>query len=421
MVHYYSTDSQAKGPNSFHEIKALILRGEINRDTYLFAPEIGQWLLLADYLNAVADHEPDMRMPNGQDVRDFLAVSGHNLATDPLPASSAAGPAHVSSLREGSKEERSGGSQVALYVVWSIMAVAALLGTWEAVVTKAVPGAAGFEAADQYLTEHDTGGSGNTEAAAQMAEQFSEVAQALREEHFTAAEGLRAFMDRTFVTWCEHYPGRAAFLVKIPELGSFADAETQEHLLDVIWIAANQVAAQSGLLEPGDEMVVGLRGFVTYEFGVAGHVGQPPLQKDTFVFRTSNLYPFFSDADGPALNPETWESQNSFVFLTGCLSLLAMLVSVGAIFRKAGWSGWEVLVPFFNLYVLLKVAHMRGYHLFLLLIPLVNIIIAIMAIWRLARAFGHGIGLFLLNLLFAPFVLAYLGFGPSQYEQANTD
>ena len=85
------------------------------------------------------------------------------------------------------------------------------------------------------------------------------------------------------------------------------------------------------------------------------------------------------------------------------------------IFAKAGEAGWKSLIPFYNSYILYKIAWGKGWMFLLTLIPFVGFVFPIICYFKLARAFGHsfwyGLGLNLLPIVFLPM----LAFGKSQY------
>jgi hypothetical protein len=95
-----------------------------------------------------------------------------------------------------------------------------------------------------------------------------------------------------------------------------------------------------------------------------------------------------------------------------------LLASMWRVFTKAGQPGWAILIPFYNLYVMLKVAGKPGWWLVLMLIPLVNIVFAILLYMGLAESFGKGagfgLGLLLLGFIFFP----VLAFGDATYQRA---
>jgi len=97
---------------------------------------------------------------------------------------------------------------------------------------------------------------------------------------------------------------------------------------------------------------------------------------------------------------------------------LAVLVIAGMwkAFAKAGQPGWAVLVPIYNIYVLLQVAGRPGWWLLLCIIPIVNLVISLIVCLDVAKRFGKdgvfGIGLWLLGVIFWPI----LGFGSAEYR-----
>ena len=93
-----------------------------------------------------------------------------------------------------------------------------------------------------------------------------------------------------------------------------------------------------------------------------------------------------------------------------------MIASMWITYTKAGKPGWACLVPFYNLFVMLEIVGRPWWWLLLMLIPLVNIVLAIIIHIDLAKSFGKGagfgIGLSFLGFIFFPM----LAFGDSTYE-----
>ena len=91
------------------------------------------------------------------------------------------------------------------------------------------------------------------------------------------------------------------------------------------------------------------------------------------------------------------------------------IAAMWKVFVKGGHAGWLAIIPFANTWTLCRVAGRPGWWFLLLLIPFVNIVIAIIVLIDLASAFGKGggfaAGLILLGFIFFPI----LGFGPAQY------
>jgi len=92
------------------------------------------------------------------------------------------------------------------------------------------------------------------------------------------------------------------------------------------------------------------------------------------------------------------------------------IAAVWMIFSKAGRPGWGAIIPFYNIYLMCKVSGRPGWWLILFFIPLVNIVVALIVMIDLAKAFGKGtgfgVGMFFLNFIFYPI----LGFGSATYS-----
>ena len=95
--------------------------------------------------------------------------------------------------------------------------------------------------------------------------------------------------------------------------------------------------------------------------------------------------------------------------------VIIMIAAEWKIFTKAGKPGWAILIPIYNVIVLLQIVGRPVWWILLLLIPIVNIVITIIVLSDLSKSFGHGVG-FTLGLIFlTPIFILILGFGNSKY------
>ena len=100
----------------------------------------------------------------------------------------------------------------------------------------------------------------------------------------------------------------------------------------------------------------------------------------------------------------------------GLAIAVVMIVAMWKLFEKAGKPGWGCLIPFYNNYCLFDMAFGNGWLFLLMFLPIVNFIILIMLFFKLAKAFGKGIG-FGFGLLFLSIVfLPILGLGSAEYD-----
>lgn len=110
-----------------------------------------------------------------------------------------------------------------------------------------------------------------------------------------------------------------------------------------------------------------------------------------------------------------------FVLVIQLAIAVVVLAGMWKMFVKTGRPGWYVLIPFFNLYQLLKIAGKPGWWLILFFIPFVNIVIAIILSIAVAKVFGKGVG-FGIGLAFLGFIFyPILGFGDAVYQPENAE
>ncbi len=100
------------------------------------------------------------------------------------------------------------------------------------------------------------------------------------------------------------------------------------------------------------------------------------------------------------------------------IELLVVVVAIAGLwktFDKAGKPGWAAIVPIYNVIVMLEIAGKPLWWIVLFLIPLVNLVVAILVSIAIAEKFGKsagfGVGLALLSFIFYPI----LGFGDAQF------
>lgn len=96
--------------------------------------------------------------------------------------------------------------------------------------------------------------------------------------------------------------------------------------------------------------------------------------------------------------------------------LVVLIAGMWKMYAKAGQPGWGCIIPFYNIYLMLKIAGRPGWWLILYFIPLVNIVIGFIVLFDVAQNFGKGVG-FTLGLIFLGFIFfPILGFGSAVYR-----
>ena len=101
---------------------------------------------------------------------------------------------------------------------------------------------------------------------------------------------------------------------------------------------------------------------------------------------------------------------------------VVVLIGMWKVFTKAGQPGWAVLIPFYNIIVLLRVAGLPWYWVFAVFLPIIPIlgvlaymVLAVMCLHRISTRFGQGVGFTIGLTLLSPIFFLILGFGSSKY------
>jgi hypothetical protein len=91
------------------------------------------------------------------------------------------------------------------------------------------------------------------------------------------------------------------------------------------------------------------------------------------------------------------------------------------VYVKAGKPGWAAIIPIYNILVELEIVGRPWYWLLLMFVPVVDVVLGIIVIFRMAKVFGHstgfGFGLLFLSFIFFPI----LAFDDSKYLGPNIE
>jgi len=91
------------------------------------------------------------------------------------------------------------------------------------------------------------------------------------------------------------------------------------------------------------------------------------------------------------------------------------IAAMWKVYTKAGQPGWAAIIPIYNLVVLAQIAGKPVWWVLLMLIPIVNIVVAIMIWHGVSTNFGKGVG-FTLGLVFLSFIfIPILAWGDAEY------
>ncbi len=101
--------------------------------------------------------------------------------------------------------------------------------------------------------------------------------------------------------------------------------------------------------------------------------------------------------------------------LFGLVLSLVMLIAMWKVYTKAGKPGWAVIIPIYNVLVMLEIVGRPWWWLLLMLIPLVNVVVAFVLAFDIAKSFGKGSGFALGLIFFNVIFFLILGFGKADY------
>jgi hypothetical protein len=91
-------------------------------------------------------------------------------------------------------------------------------------------------------------------------------------------------------------------------------------------------------------------------------------------------------------------------------NMMLAMVSYWKLFTKAGQPGWKALIPFYNVFVFLKIINKPCWWFFLFIVPGVNIVFGIWSLNLLVRAFGKDEGYTVASVFFPQVFLPALAF-----------
>ena len=102
-----------------------------------------------------------------------------------------------------------------------------------------------------------------------------------------------------------------------------------------------------------------------------------------------------------------------FAFAGLVLAALVM-VSQWKIYVKAGQPGWAALIPFYNIYILIKIIEKPMWWFLFIFVPILNFLPYVQLGKKFGKGWGFGVGLILLSFVFFPI----LAFGDSVYRSS---
>ena len=164
------------------------------------------------------------------------------------------------------------------------------------------PAERAFDDANSKITSNNDGAFyGNTSAAKEMSQQFSERMGTLQKEFFEGGKKKRGFSltDEQFVTYCQANKDSVLFLVHVPQFKKYKD-DVRDSLLELAWSTASEQVAER-YPDQQVELCIGLRGSLLYGGSATGTLGGRPAYENKFSVDSEQFHKYFE----PEKKPET--------------------------------------------------------------------------------------------------------------------
>lgn len=119
------------------------------------------------------------------------------------------------------------------------------------------------------------------------------------------------------------------------------------------------------------------------------------------MFTLSRIVPLLADMQTADSSGATTSST-----IGGIIGYILFVAAVWPFLNKADQPGWTALIPVVAAFFIVRAAGLSAWWTLLYLVPIVNIVFAIIVALRLGRAFGHG-ALFSVILLWLFSLIGY--------------
>lgn len=109
------------------------------------------------------------------------------------------------------------------------------------------------------------------------------------------------------------------------------------------------------------------------------------------------------------------------IIMVFCFAMLLLsIIAHWKLFKKAGYNGWECLIPIYETYIMMKIGKQdtKPIHLLFFLIPIFNIIYALIVQYRFAKAYTDYDAVGILYVLFPTITGIVMAFS-DKYQYQN--
>ena len=109
-------------------------------------------------------------------------------------------------------------------------------------------------------------------------------------------------------------------------------------------------------------------------------------------------------------------SPNPFLIILWIVITVILIVANWKIFTKAGKPGWAILIPVYNIIVMMQIIKKPLWWVIMLFIPIVNVVFCILIIYNMVLIFGQPGWHIVLALFLGIIYYPYLAFSKAEYQ-----
>ncbi len=112
-----------------------------------------------------------------------------------------------------------------------------------------------------------------------------------------------------------------------------------------------------------------------------------------------------------------YDSVNPLLVVFWLLVTVVIIVANWKIFTKAGKPGWAILIPIYNIIVMVQIIKKPLWWVIILFVPIVDAVFAILIVYNLVLRFGKPGWHVLLALFLGVIYYPYLAFSSAEYQE----
>ena len=111
-----------------------------------------------------------------------------------------------------------------------------------------------------------------------------------------------------------------------------------------------------------------------------------------------------------------YDSSNPLLIILWIVMTVVLIVANWKIFTKAGKPGWAILIPIYNIIVMVQIIKKPLWWVIMIFIPFVNVVFCILILYNMVLKFGQPGWHVVLALFIGIIYYPYLAFSKAEYQ-----